>query len=238
MSNTALNLGIGLARKGMRVLVINNDPQSSLTVALGFQNPAGLEYTMTTVLNHVIDEEEFDPRECILHHKEGVDLLPSNATLNSVETALLNVMGGETILAEYIEMIRDDYDFIIIDCSPNLGMLTLNALAAGDEVIIPVQAAYLPVKGLELLLKTIARVQKKINKKLKIRGILITMVDYRTNYAKDITDTAPCMDGTEVTHVVNGVTYSGYCRKYHNEEADKPENTSENVPYEYRSKFI
>ena len=157
-TTTTVNLGIGLAKKGMRVLVIDNDPQSSLTVALGFQNPAKLDYTMTTVLNHVIEEEDFDPRECILHHKEGVDLLPSNATLNSVETALLNVMGGETILSEYIEMIRNDYDFIIIDCSPNLGMLTFNALAAGDEVIIPVQAAYLPVKGLELLLKTISRI--------------------------------------------------------------------------------
>ena len=207
-TTTTVNLGIGLAKKGMRVLVIDNDPQSSLTVALGFQNPAKLDYTMTTVLNHVIEEEDFDPRECILHHKEGVDLLPSNATLNSVETALLNVMGGETILSEYIEMIRDDYDFIIIDCSPNLGMLTFNALAAGDEVIIPVQAAYLPVKGLELLLKTISRVQRKVNTKLKIRGILITMVDYRTNYAKDITEMVEKTYGNDIYMFENVIPHS------------------------------
>lgn len=207
-TTTTLNLGIGLAKKGMRVLVIDNDPQSSLTVALGFQNPGLMEYTMTTVLNNVIDELEFDPRECILHHQEGVDLLPSNATLNSVETALLNVMGGETILAEYLDMIRDDYDFIIIDCSPNLGMLTLNALAAGDEVIIPVQAAYLPVKGLELLLKTIAQVQRKINKSLKIKGILITMVDYRTNFAKDITEVVQKTYGDKIKLFENVIPHS------------------------------
>lgn len=187
-TTTTVNLGIGLARKGMRVLVIDNDPQASLTVSLGFHHPERLDYTMTSVLNKVIKEEEFDPRECIIHHKEGVDLLPSNATLNSVESALLSIVGGEQILGEYIGMIKDDYDFILIDCSPNLGMLTYNALAAGDEVIIPVLAEFLPAKGLELLLTTIRQIQKRANKNLVVKGILITMVDARTNFAKDVTN--------------------------------------------------
>lgn len=186
-TTTTVNLGIGLARKGMKVLVIDNDPQSSLTVALGFHHPERLEYTMTSVLNKVIDEEEFDPRECIIHHKEGVDLLPSNATLNSIESSLLNVVSGEKILGEYLDMIKADYDFILIDCSPNLGMLTFNALAAGDEVIIPVLAEFLPAKGLELLLTTIKQIQKRANRELVIKGILITMVDARTNFARDVT---------------------------------------------------
>lgn len=136
----------------------------------------------------MLNEEDFDLESGILHHEEGVDLMPANIELSGVETSLIGIMSSETTLKDYIDMVGDKYDYIVIDCSPNLGQLTLNALVAADEVIIPVQAAYLPIKGLEQLLKTISRVKRKMNPKLHIMGILLTMVDYRTNYATEITD--------------------------------------------------
>ena len=187
-STSVVNLGIGLARKGKRVLLIDNDPQGSLTEALGYPEPDKLETTLANVMEWVLNEEDFDLSAGILHHEEGIDLMPANIELSGVETSLVGIMSSETTLKEYIEMISDDYDYIMVDCSPNLGQLTLNALVAADEIIIPVQAAYLPLKGLEQLLRTISRVKRKMNSKLDIMGILITMVDYRTNFAKDITE--------------------------------------------------
>ena len=187
-STTAVNLAVGLARNGKRVAVVDADPQGSCTASLGYKEPDELEITLATILGHIIDEEEFDPRAGILHHEEGVDLIPANIELSGVETSLIGIMSSETVLKDYISLIGDKYDYILVDCSPNLGQLTLNALVAADEVIIPVQAAYLPIKGLEQLLKTISRVKRKMNPKLHIMGILLTMVDYRTNYASEITD--------------------------------------------------
>lgn len=187
-STSVVNLGVGLARKGKRVLVIDNDPQGSLTEALGFPEPDKLEVTLANIMEWVLNEEDFELNAGIIHHEEGIDLLPANIELSGVETSLVGIMSSETTLKEYIDMIRDDYDYILVDCSPNLGQLTLNALVAADEVIIPVQAAYLPIKGLEQLLKTISRVKRKMNQKLHIMGILITMVDYRTVYAREITE--------------------------------------------------
>lgn len=187
-STSVVNLGIGLARKGKRVLLIDNDPQGSLTEALGYPEPDKLETTLANVMEWVLNEEDFDLSAGILHHEEGIDLMPANIELSGVETSLVGIMSSETTLKEYIEMISDDYDYIMVDCSPNLGQLTLNALVAADEIIIPVQAAYLPLKGLEQLLRTISRVKRKMNPRLDIMGILITMVDYRTNFAKDITE--------------------------------------------------
>ena len=143
---------------------------------------------MAQIMEWVLNEEDFDLEAGILHHEEGVDLMPANIELSGVETSLIGIMSSETTLKDYIDMVGDKYDYIVIDCSPNLGQLTLNALVAADEVIIPVQAAYLPIKGLEQLLKTISRVKRKMNPKLHIMGILLTMVDYRTNYATEITD--------------------------------------------------
>jgi chromosome partitioning protein len=173
---------------GKRVLVIDNDPQGSLTEALGFPEPDKLEVTLANIMEWVLNEDDFEPDAGIIHHEEGIDLMPANIELSGVETSLVGIMSSETTLKEYIDMIRDDYDYILVDCSPNLGQLTLNALVAADEVIIPVQAAYLPIKGLEQLLKTISRVKRKMNPNLNIMGILITMVDYRTIYANEITE--------------------------------------------------
>ena len=152
-STSVVNLGIGLAREGKKVLLIDNDPQGSLTEALGYPRPDDLKVTLANIMEWVLNEEKFDLTEGILHHKEGVDLMPANIELSGVETSLVGIMSSETTLKEYIEMVEDDYDYIIVDCSPNLGQLTLNALVAADEIIIPVQAAYLPLKGLEQLLK-------------------------------------------------------------------------------------
>lgn len=187
-STSVVNIGIGLARLGKKVLVIDNDPQGSLTEALGYPQPDKIEITLASIMEWVLNEEEFDLDAGILHHEEGIDLMPANIELSGVETSLIGIMSSETVLREYVEMIRDKYDYILIDCSPNLGQLTLNALVAADEVIIPVQAAYLPIKGLEQLLKTISRVKRKMNPSLNIMGILITMVDYRTIYANEITE--------------------------------------------------
>ena len=187
-STSVVNIGIGLARAGKKVMVIDNDPQGSLTEALGIPEPDKLEITIANVMDWVLNEDDFDLNAGIIHHEEGIDLLPANIELSGVETSLVGIMSSETTLREYIDMIRDDYDYILVDCSPNLGQLTLNALVAADEVIIPVQAAYLPIKGLEQLLKTISRVKRKMNPGLHIMGILITMVDYRTIYAKEITE--------------------------------------------------
>lgn len=197
-TTTACSLGVGLSKKDRRVLLIDNDPQASLTEAMGFQNPDELEITLASVMEKVVNEESFDLSEGIIHHKEGVDMLPCNIELSGVETSLVNIMSGETILREYVDMIKDKYDYIIIDCSPNLGMLTLNALTCADSVIIPVQAAYLPVKGLELLLRTISKVRRKMNPSLNIEGILMTMVDKRTNYAKDISEVVENIYGEDI----------------------------------------
>ena len=183
---TCVNLGIGLAREGKKVLLIDADPQGSLTISLGYPEPDQMEYSLATAMMKIINDEQVDATKGILHHEEGVDILPGNIELSGLEISLMGVISRETILKEFISYARESYDYIIIDCMPSLGMLTVNALAAADSVLIPVQAAYLPVKGLQQLIKTIGRVKRQLNPQLRIEGILLTMVDNRTNYAKDI----------------------------------------------------
>lgn len=186
-TTTTVNLGIGLAREGRKVLVIDADPQGSLTTSLGYKNPDTIEYTLATVMDRIRHDRDIDPEEGILHHAEGVDLLPGNIDLSSLEVALVNEMSREFILKRYIDIIRDRYEYILIDCAPSLGMVTINALAASDSILIPCQAGYLPARGLAQLIRTINNVKKKmINPTLKIQGILLTMVDGRTNFAKEI----------------------------------------------------
>ena len=187
-TTTTSNLGIGLAKQGKKVLLIDADAQGSLTASLGIREPDRLEITLATIMASIINDEEIKPEYGILRHEEGVDFMPGNIELSGLETSLVNVMSRETVLRAYIEQQKDRYDYILIDCMPSLGMLTINALASVDAVIIPVQAAYLPVKGLEQLIRTIGKVRRQLNKQLKIGGILITMVDNRTNYARDISD--------------------------------------------------
>jgi chromosome partitioning protein len=185
-TTTTSNLGIGLVRQGKKVLLIDADAQGSLTASLGYTEPDSLEITLATIMGKLINDEELKPMEGVLHHEEGVDLMPGNIELSGMEVSLVNVMSRELVLRSYLEGIKDSYDYILIDCMPSLGMITINAFAGADSILIPVQAAYLPVKGLEQLIKTIGKVKRQINSKLEIEGILLTMVDSRTNYAKDI----------------------------------------------------
>lgn len=176
-----------MAREGKKVLLVDTDPQGSMTISLGNQQPDQLAPTIADLMTKVMNDIPIAPGEGILHHPEGIDLLPANIALAGTEVSLVNAMSRETILKQVLACNRQDYDCIIIDCMPSLGMLTINALAAADRVIIPVQAHYLSAKGLEQLLQTIAKVRRQMNPKLKIDGILMTMVDGRTNNAKEIT---------------------------------------------------
>lgn len=185
-TTTTVNLGIGLARHGKKVLLMDADPQGSMTASLGYIEPDEIRVTLANKLMDIINEGEGDPKEGILHHEEGVDLVPANIELSALEVSLINVLSRERILRSYVDILKNEYDYILIDCMPSLGMMTINALAAADTVLIPVQTAYLPVKGLEQLLTTIYKVKRQLNRQLEIEGILPTMVDFRTIYAKEI----------------------------------------------------
>ena len=185
-TTSTVNLGVGLAREGKKVLLVDADPQGSLTVCMGFQNPDALEQSLATAMNAVINDAPVDPYQVILSHREGVELLPANIELSGLETSLFNVMSREFVLKNLLDGVRQDYDYILIDCMPSLGMMTINSLVAADSIIIPSQPSFLSTKGLGLLLKSVTKVRRSINPKLTIDGILLTMVDRRTNNANEI----------------------------------------------------
>ena len=185
-TTTVENLGIGLAREGKKVLLVDTDPQGSLTISLGYPRPDELEITLFDLLNKTINEDSVSAGEGILHQAEGIDLIPANISLAGLEVALVNTMNRERILKQFLEPVKSNYDYVLLDCMPSLGMLTVNALAAADAALVPVQANYLSAKGLEQLLQTINKVKRQINPKLRIEGILLTMVDGRTNYGREI----------------------------------------------------
>ena len=185
-TTTVENLGIGLAREGKKVLLVDTDPQGSLTISLGYPRPDELETTLFDLLNKTINEDSVSAGEGILHQAEGIDLIPANISLAGLEVALVNTMNRERILKQFLEPVKSNYDYVLLDCMPSLGMLTVNALAAADAALVPVQANYLSAKGLEQLLQTINKVKRQINPKLRIEGILLTMVDGRTNYGREI----------------------------------------------------
>ena len=185
-TTTCENLGIGLAREGKKVLLVDADPQGSLTISMGWQQPGELPTTLSTLMAKAMNDQPIQSGEGILHHAEGVDLIPANIELAGLEVALVNSMSREKMLKQVLDSARREYDYILLDCMPSLGMLTINALAAADAALIPVQAQYLSAKGLEQLLQTIQKVRRQINPKLKIEGILMTMTDSRTNYGREI----------------------------------------------------
>ena len=185
-TTTCENLGIGLAMEGKKVLLVDVDPQGSLTISMGWQQPDELSTTLSTLMQKAMNDQPIQPGEGILHHAEGVDLIPANIELAGMEVALVNSMNREKMLKQVLDSAKREYDYILLDCTPSLGMLTVNALAAADTTLIPMQAQYLSAKGLEQLLQTIGKVRRQINPKLKIEGILLTMTDSRTTYGKQI----------------------------------------------------
>ena len=185
-TTTAMNLGLGLAKEGKRVLMIDADPQGSLSISLGFREPDKLTDTLFDIFRMEAADEDIASGYGIMHVKENVDLIPGNINLAMAEISFANTLCRESILRTYLDDVKETYDFIVIDCMPSLGIVTVNALTAADKVLIPVQAAYLPVKGLQQLIKTIGMIKRSLNPELEIEGILLTMVDTRTNYARDI----------------------------------------------------
>ena len=211
-TTTTVNLGVGLAMQGKKVLLIDADPQGDLTTCLGWRDSDSLSVTLTEKLQAIISEQEQNPFDGILQHKEKVDLVPSNLSLSSLEMTLVTAMSRESVLKNYLSLVKDKYDYVLIDCMPSLGMITINALAAADSVVIPTQPHYLSAKGLELLLRSVSMVKRQINPKLRIDGILMTMVMPRTNISKEITATVKSAYGqkikvfdTEIPHSIRAV---------------------------------
>ena len=185
-TTTAASLGVALAMKGERVLLIDLDPQSDLSACLGIERTDELDVTVSTMMGKAANEEVFDPMEGIRKTEEGVYFLPSNLELSAMEMSLVSVMNRERVLKGYVDKVRKHFDYVLIDCMPSLGMITINALAASDSVIIPVQAHYLPAKGMEQLLGTVGKVQKFVNPHLKGDGVLMTLVDARTTFSVEV----------------------------------------------------
>ena len=211
-TTTAVNLGVTLAQQGKKVLLIDADAQANLTMSLGYHRPDDLQVTLSTIMQDIIDDKSIDVQKSILHHGEGVDLLPSNIELSGLEVRLINAISRESVLKTCISEVRKNYDYVLVDCMPSLGMLTINALAAADSVVIPTQPHYLSAKGLELLLRSVSKVRRQINPPLRIDGILMTMVMPRTNISKEITATVRSAYGqkikvfdTQIPHSIRAV---------------------------------
>lgn len=185
-TTSTINLGVGLASQGNKVLLVDGDPQHSLTIGLGITDPDNLEHTLNTAMLAEIEGETPKWEEGIIHHREGVDLLPANDELAGIELRLFSAMSREQVLKSVLSHVKDRYDYILIDGMPSLGIVTVNVLVAADSVIIPSEPDFLSTKGMNLLLKTIGRVRRQINPRLKIDGIVVTKVDSRTNNAKNI----------------------------------------------------
>ena len=185
-TSTTVNLGAGLVRQGYDVLLIDLDSQANLTMALGYQNPDDMDYTISDVLHKAVKEEDIDPMEGILTTAEGIDLMPANVQLSGLEISLINEYGREVVLKQYIDEVRLNYDYILIDCAPSLSVLTVNALVASDSVLIPTQPQYFSMAGIQMFYDTFSKIRKKMNPSLSTEGVLVTMMDNRPNFTKEL----------------------------------------------------
>lgn len=185
-TTTAFSLGVALANNDKKVLVVDADPQANLTTYMGFYDEDNIDVTLSTLIERFIDDQDIKPEQAILHHQENIDLIPSNLSLSMTESNLLHAMNREHAMKNCLSELKNQYDYIIIDCMPSLSMITTNALATADEVIIPVQSQYLSARGMGNLLNIISKVRRQINKDLKVGGILLTLVDSRTKLPNTI----------------------------------------------------
>ena len=183
-TTTTFNLGVALAQEGKRVLLVDADPQGDLTTYMGVHDTDNIP-TLASLMECYIQDRNIDTDSAIIHHKENIDLLPTNLDLSAMEISLVTAMSREYTIKNCLSSIKDKYDYILIDCMPSLGMITINALASADKVVIPVQTQFLAAKGMGHLLKTVAKVKRSINPNLKIGGILLTLVDKRTKLSKE-----------------------------------------------------
>ena len=184
-STTVYNLGAGLAMDGKRVLLVDVDPQGDLTKMLGQRKPHEMPLTLGNVMNDVVAGVRRDDHPEIMHHREDFDFIPANRTLSAVEVGLVNAMSRETVLRQYLDGVKSEYDYVLLDCRPSLGMLVINALSASDYVLIPVQADYLAAEDMTELVGTVQSIKRQINPKLKIGGVFLTMAN-ETNFRRDI----------------------------------------------------
>ena len=184
-STSVYCIGAGLAMDGKRVLLVDVDPQGDLTKMLGQRKPHELPHTLAEQMNAVVQHSAEPEHPEILHHHEGFDFVPANRSLSAVEVGLVNVMSREAVLKRYLDGIKQDYDYVLLDCRPSLGMLVINALSASDYVLIPVQAEYFAAENMTELVNTVQSIKRQINPKLKIGGVFMTMAN-ETNFRKDI----------------------------------------------------
>lgn len=185
-TTTTLSLGVALVKEGKKVLLVDADPQGNLTTCLGYNKLEEIPIRLTEIMNAEMMDEKLNINDGILHHKEGIDLIPSDLSLSGVELSLGNTMSREFVLKNCLNTIKNNYDYVLIDCMPSLGLIPINCLACSNEIIVPVQSQYLAAKGMTYLFDTVSKVRRTINPSLKIKGIVLTLVDKRTNLDKEV----------------------------------------------------
>lgn len=197
-TTTTINLGAALVETGRRVLLVDFDPQGSLSVGLGI-NP----HTLETSIYNLLLSREYTPQEVIQPSiVDGLDILPSNIDLSAAEVQLVSEVAREQTLLRVLEKVEDQYDVILIDCAPSLGLLTINALTASNYVLMPLECEFFALRGIALLTDTISKVQERLNPKLEILGILGTMYDGRTLHSREVLERVVDAFGEQVFHTV------------------------------------